>query len=352
MLSQEEQQQYHRHLILDEIGLEGQEKLKAAKVLVIGAGGLGCPALQYLTAAGVGTIGVIDHDKVELSNLHRQILYTHQDIGKSKAEVASERLSALNPYVNFEVYVEKLSRENAIDLFRAYDVVVDGSDNFSTRYLSNDAAVLAGRPLVFASIFKFEGQLSVFNYQSGPTYRCLYPSAPSPQEAPNCSEIGVLGLLPGMMGCLQANEVVKIVCELGEVLSGKLLVYDLLLMRQHLLTIERTEGASVRQLAPDYDAFCEVSERSLALEISLEELQAHPSHYNLLDVRDPWEREQSHIGGQHIPLSELATRSDEVSTEKALLIYCKTGMRSQRAVDILKAQGLTAPLFSLRGGIQ
>ena len=219
-LSPEENIQYSRHLILNEIGEIGQKKLKASKVLVIGAGGLGCPILQYLTAAGVGTIGIVDFDTVDKTNLQRQILYTHKDIGAFKAEVAANRLAELNPFVNFKIYVEKLTNKNASNLFSSYDIVVDGSDNFPTRYLINDAAVLANKPVVFGSIYKFEGQVTVFNYQNGPTYRCLFPNPPQPSTVPNCSEIGVLGVLPGIIGSIQANEVIKIICEIGQVLSG------------------------------------------------------------------------------------------------------------------------------------
>ena len=231
----EEQQQYNRHIILDEVGLVGQEKLKSASVLVIGAGGLGCPVLSYLSAAGVGRIGIIDHDTVDQSNLQRQVLYAQLDIGTPKVEAAKRYLSLLNPFVKFESYNEKLTCSNAVDFFENYDIIVDGSDNFPTRYLVNDAAVLTGKPVVFGSVFKFEGQLSVFNYNQGPTYRCLYSRPPGENEAPNCSEIGVIGVLPGIIGSLQANEVIKIICGIGEVLSGKLLLFDALSLNQSLL---------------------------------------------------------------------------------------------------------------------
>jgi adenylyltransferase/sulfurtransferase len=231
-LSKAEQQQYNRHLILDEIGELGQLKLKKAKVLVIGAGGLGCPILQYLSAAGVGTIGVVDDDTIEKSNLQRQVLYSHDDIGDFKAEVAANKLAGLNPYVNFEIYLQRLNKEIAVELFLKYDVIVDGSDNFPTRYLVNDAAILTNKPVVFGSIFKFEGQVSVFNYNNGPSYRCLYPNPPKSEDVPNCSEIGVLGVLPGIIGALQANEVLKLVLGIGEILSGKLLTYNALNMQQ------------------------------------------------------------------------------------------------------------------------
>lgn len=348
-LSNEEQQQYNRHLILDEIGEEGQLKLKQARVLVIGAGGLGCPILQYLAAAGVGKIGIIDHDTIDQSNLQRQILYSHDDIGKHKAEIAANKLSGLNPYVEFEVYLQKVTSEIAIELFSRYDIVVDGSDNFPTRYLVNDAAVLTNKPVVFGSIFKFEGQVSVFNYKSGPTYRCLYPNSPKPIEVPNCSEIGVLGVLPGIMGSLQANEVLKMICGIGKVLSGKLLTYNALSMQQMILSFEKDESIQITQLDTDYDFFCGLPKNNL--EITKAELEINLEQYNLLDVREDYERAQYNIGGQHIPLGQLAARFAEVSQDKELVVYCKAGVRSKMAIDVLKDKGFAKPLVNLRGGV-
>ena len=221
--------------------MEGQLKLKESKVLVIGAGGLGCPILQYLTAAGIGTIAIVDNDIVDQTNLQRQILYAHCDIGKFKAQIAAKKLSGLNPFVKFKVHTERLSSENALNLFTPYDIIIDASDNFPTRYLANDAAILAEKPLVFGSIFKFEGQISVFNYKNGPTYRCLFPTPPKPDTTPNCSDIGVLGILPGIVGCLQANEVIKMICGIGETLSGKLLTYDALTMQQQVFSFQKKQ---------------------------------------------------------------------------------------------------------------
>jgi len=348
-LSPEENNQYNRHLILDEIGESGQLKLKQAKVLVIGAGGLGCPILQYLTAAGVGNIGIIDHDTVDQSNLQRQILYTHDDIGEYKAEVAANKLSRLNPFVNFEIFVQRLTSEIAVELFSKYDIIVDGSDNFPTRYLVNDASVLTNKPVVFGSIFKFEGQVSVFNYNNGPTYRCLYPNAPKPNEVPNCSEIGVLGVLPGIIGSLQANEVLKMICVIGEVLSGKLLTYNALTMQQLVLSFQKNDLIQITSLDPDYEFLCGLPKSSL--EITKAELGMNLEQYNLLDVREDYERAQHHIGGQHIPLGELANRASEVSQEKDLVIYCKAGVRSKMAIDILKDKGYTKELLNLKGGL-
>lgn len=349
MLTVEEQKQYNRHLILDKIGEKGQLKLKQAKVLVIGAGGLGCPVLQYLAAAGVGTIGIIDDDVVDQSNLQRQILYTIDDIGKSKAATAANRLSKLNPFVQFHVYKKKLTNQNAVSLFQQYDVIVDGSDNFATRYLTNDAAVLTQKPLVYGAIFKFEGQVSVFNYQGSATYRCLYPTPPKPEESPNCSEIGVLGVLPGIIGSLQANEAIKIICDIGEVLASKLLMYDTLSMRQMILKYEKTDKAEVTELEKDYEFFCGI--KTSTHEITLEELQNKLSIYNLLDVREDWEREQYQIGGQHIPLGELAQRYEEINTEKPMVVYCKSGVRSQRAIDFLEKQFDSISFINLKGGL-
>ncbi|MCD8414803.1 HesA/MoeB/ThiF family protein [Tenacibaculum dicentrarchi] len=348
-LTEEEKKQYNRHLILEKIGSAGQLKLKNAKVLVIGAGGLGCPVLQYLTAAGVGTIGIIDDDVVDQSNLQRQILYTIDDIGVSKAETAAKRLSRLNPFVKFNVYKEQLTRLNAIQLFKEYDVIVDGSDNFSTRYLTNDAAVITNKPLVYGAIFKFEGQVSVFNYKESATYRCLYPTPPKPDESPNCSQIGVLGVLPGIIGSLQANEAIKIICEIGDVLANKLLMYDTLTMRQMLLNFEKTPEKSITKLEENYDFFCGIIEADN--EITLEELQADLLKYNLLDVREDWEREQYHIGGQHIRLVDLPDRLNEIDTTKPVIVYCKSGIRSKRAISFLEDSLKEAILINLKNGL-
>lgn len=348
--TKQELQQYDRHLILDEIGEKGQLKLKQAKVLVIGAGGLGCPILQYLTAAGVGSIGIIDFDTIEQSNLQRQVLYTHDDIGKFKAEIAANKVSKLNPFVNFEIYLERLTSENAIDLFSKYDIVVDGSDNFPTRYLVNDAAVLTNKPVVFGSIFKFEGQVSVFNHQNGPSYRCLFPNAPKPNEVPNCSEVGVLGVLPGIIGSIQANEVVKIICGIGKVLSGKLLTYNMLTMEQMILGFKRNDSIQIKALDTNYELSCGVSSYS-NLSITIDELKEQPEKYNLLDVREGYERDLANIGGQHIPLAELQHRTNEIFQDKDLVVYCKSGVRSKKAIEVLKEKGVTIKLLYLKGVI-
>ncbi|WP_203256109.1 molybdopterin-synthase adenylyltransferase MoeB [Hyunsoonleella ulvae] len=349
MLSQNEKKIYSRHLLLNEIGLEGQEKLKQAKVLVVGAGGLGCPILQYLTAAGVGTIGIVDGDTVDMSNLQRQILYTVDDVEKPKAKCAAIRLKQLNPYVEFNVHQEFLSTTNALVLFENYDIIVDGSDNFQTRYLCNDAAVITNKPLVFGSIFKFEGQVTVFNYNNGPTYRCLYPTPPSHGSVPSCSEIGVLGVLPGIVGNYQANETLKIILGLGEILSGKLLTFNALTMQQMQFKFGKNESLNITNLESNYDVFCGIPQ--IEKEITLEDLDANKDIYNLLDVREAWEREQHHIGGQHIPLGELAIRYKEIDTTKPLVVYCKSGIRSARAITFLENNLENVSFVNLKGGI-
>ncbi|TNJ47090.1 ThiF family adenylyltransferase [Tamlana fucoidanivorans] len=348
-LSKEEQKQYSRHLILETIGEKGQLQLKAAKVLVIGSGGLSCPVLQYLTAAGVGTIGIIDNDRVDQTNLQRQILYTIEDVGKHKALCAAHRLSLLNPFVNFQTYTERLSQNNAIDLFEAYDIIVDGTDNFQTKYLVNDAAVLTNKPVVFGSIFKFDGQVSVMNYKSSATYRCLYPTPPKPDAVPNCSDIGVLGVLPGIIGCLQANEVIKIICNLGNILANKLLTFNALSLKQFILEYEKNETISITKLEEDYDFFCGVAPQKN--EIIYEELQAHLNRYNLLDVRTIAEREEKHIGGKHIPLNELQERLSEIETDKDLVVYCLSGGRSKQAINLIKNANINVKLINLKQGL-
>jgi adenylyltransferase/sulfurtransferase len=343
-LTKEEQEHYSRHLILNEINREGQLQLKKTKVLVIGAGGLVCPILQYLTAAGVGTIGVIDDDVVDKSNLQRQVLYTYNDIGTLKVEAAVKRLEGLNPFVNFETHSKRLTKNNAIALFKKYDIIVDGSDNFPTRYLVNDAAVLTNKPVVFGSIFKFEGQVSVFNYKNGPTYRCLFAKPPKPEAVPNCSEIGVLGILPGIIGCFQANEVLKMICEIGTVLSGQLLTFNALTMQQLIFNFEKSTTISITSLDTDYDFFCGISKAVKKIkQDALKEFHT----YNLLDVRETWEREEYHVGGQHIPLGELEIRIKEVIQNKDLVVYCKAGSRSMTAIEILSKHGFSKQLLSL-----
>ena len=343
-LSTEEEQQYNRHLILDEIGKSGQLKLKNSKVLVIGAGGLGCPILQYLTAAGIGTIGIVDHDTIDKSNLQRQVLYTHDDLGQLKAEVAANKLSRLNPFIKFEVHLKKVTSKTAI-----YNNIIDGSDNFPTRYLVNDAAILTNKPLVFGSIFKFEGQVSVFNYNNGPTYRCLYPNPPKPNEVPNCSEIGVLGVLPGIIGSLQANEVLKIILEVGDVLSGKILTFNALSSKQLILSFEKNMDISIQKLDDNYEGFCGITKE--ITEITFQDYEQNKLKYNVLDVRTLTERNNYHIDSLHIPLNKLNKRLNEVPQNKNLLVYCKSGVRSKIAIEILNKNGFNKNIVNLKGGI-
>lgn len=349
-LTPEELKQYSRHLLLDKIGDEGQLKLKKAKVLVIGAGGLGCPILQYLAAAGVGTLGIIDSDHVDQSNLQRQVLYSHSEIGTNKAKAAAERLSQLNPYIQFDVYEFSLNNSNALGLFRDYDIIVDGSDNFPTRYLVNDACVLTDKPLVFGSIFKFEGQVSVFNFNKGPTYRCLFPNPPKPGDVPNCSEIGVLGVLPGIIGSLQANEVLKLICEIGDPLSGKLLTFDALSLNQQIFSFSKNPNIQISQLESNYEGFCGIN--TAIIDITADNFLSQKSNFELLDVRTLEEREHYHIGGKHIPLHELDDRINELSDlAKPLVVYCEAGIRSARAIEVLQEYYPKAQLFNLKGGV-
>ena len=355
VLTSEEKKQYHRHLILDQIGKEGQLKLKSAKVLVIGAGGLGCPVLQYLTAAGIGTIGIVDGDIVDQSNLQRQILYTIQDVGKSKAVSAAQRMGQLNPFVNFRVHDIFLNKENALELFKEYDIIVDGTDNFPTRYLVNDACVLTNKPLVFGSIFKFQGQVSIFNYNGSGTYRCLYPTPPEPNSVPNCSDIGVLGVLPGIIGSLQANEVVKLITGIGKPLINQLLYFDALTLQQQVLKFERNEDVKVESLEDDYDFFCGFKTMNKDItemkSISAEAYLANKDDYNTLDVRTYEEFEESNVGGWHIPLDELNERMGELPNSKPMVVLCASGIRSEKAIELLLENYFPKYLYNLEGGI-
>ena len=358
VLSAAETNRYSRHLLLPEIGVPGQQKLKAARVLVVGCGGLGCPVLQYLAAAGVGTLGLLDFDTVDDSNLQRQVLYAPADVGRPKAVVATEKLRAQNPFIALQTHQILLSADNALSLFADYDLVVDCSDNFATRYLVNDACVVLGKPLVFGAIFKFEGQVSVFNYQNGPTYRCLHPMPPAPGDAPNCAEIGVLGVLPGLIGTMQASEALKIILEIGEVLSGRLLLVDALSMR--FQTIRFPAVAANQQLvalAPDYAAFCgeaplEIAP-SRAPEIAAEDLKAWQKSGRpllLLDVREPHEHARRSIGGQLVPLGQLAAHLPELPVGVPVVVHCASGVRSQQAARLLLAHGFVE-VYSLRNGL-
>jgi len=371
-LSTDELQRYSRHLTLPEFGRAGQEKLKSASVLLVGAGGLGSPAATYLAAAGVGRIGLVDFDRVEASNLQRQILYGTQDIGRPKLEVAQERLQDLNPHVDVEVHEMRLTSDNALDVIDDYDVVADGTDNFPTRYLVNDACVMTGTPNVYASIFRFEGQVSVFATEDGPCYRCLYEEPPPPGLVPSCAEGGVLGILPGFIGTLQATEVIKLLAGIGEPLVGRLLMADALEMSFRTLKVQKNPDCPVCGDSPtqteliDYEAFCgipssdsstngttNVSESDLP-ELSVHDLKARQDAGDrpfLLDVRKPHEAEIANIGAdQLIPLDELEGRLAEIDAEPGdeVVVHCRSGGRSAKATELLRKKGYDAK--NLAGG--
>ena len=335
---------------MPEMGAAGQEKLKQARVLVIGAGGLGCPVLQYLAAAGVGTIGIADMDVVSESNLHRQILYTSEEVGKPKASTAARKLARQNPFVKFEVHPQGINVENALELVRPYDLVVDGSDNFPTRYLVSDACTILQKPLVFGAISQFEGQVSVFNYKNGPSYRCLFPEPPGEGEIPNCAEAGVLGVLPGIIGTLQAGEAIKVICGLGEVSSGKLLLFNALLLSFSSFKFPRTRLADeVQSLQPSYGLTCAVAQ-----EVSADELkawQAEGRQVQVLDVRELQEYEHFNIGGESAPLSELRERLEELLLQPLVVVHCQSGVRSQKAIALLEERFPEVQFYNLKGGL-
>ena len=359
--TQREMMRYARQFTLPELGAEGQARLKQGRVLVIGAGGLGSPALLYLASAGVGTVGVVDFDNVERSNLHRQVLHGESSLGQPKVASAAERLSDLNPDITVTTHDVRLTSQNALGILANYDVIVDGSDNFPTRYLVNDACVLSGKPLVYAAIFRFEGQATVFAQPDGPCYRCLYPEPPPPGLVPTCAEAGVLGVLPGVLGSIQALEAIKLVAGIGSSLSGRLLVFDALRLRFRELAIERDPGCpvcgenpSVRELV-DYEAFCGLeSGAGQEAEISAQELAASlegSAPPVVLDVREPHEWEIVALeGATLIPLGTLPARLGELDPARPIVTMCHKGTRSMRALELLRAAGF-ADVRSLRGGV-
>ncbi|TWC59659.1 MULTISPECIES: molybdopterin-synthase adenylyltransferase MoeB [unclassified Burkholderia] len=364
MLSNDEIKRYSRHLLMPEIGMTGQHRLKAASVLCVGAGGLGSPLATYLAAAGVGRIGLVDSDVVDLSNLHRQILHHTADIGRSKVASARDKLRAQNPEIDIVMHDTMLTPDNALDICAGYDIVADGSDNFPTRYLINDACVLLGKPNVHASIFRFDGQATVFDARRGPCYRCLFAEAPRPGEVPNCAEGGVLGVLPGLLGLVQATEVIKLILGVGEPLIGRLLAFDALAMRSHELRLEKDPDCpacgtrptlrELRREAVEQPA-CGLPQPVVA-EIDAEALRAlldDPSaRPTLLDVRDPNEWEICRIeGAQHIPMGLLGERLHEVDRGAEVIVYCLAGKRSSTAAALLKQAGF-ARVRSLSGGIR
>lgn len=357
--TKEELARYNRHIIIPEFGIEAQKKLKAAKVLVIGSGGLGSPLLLYLAAAGVGTLGIVDLDVVDDSNLQRQVLFGVQDIGTPKVEAAKIRLKQLNPHIKIKTYNTQFTSKNALEIIKDYDVVADGTDNFPTRYLVNDASVLAGIPNVYASIFQFEGQVSVFNYTDkngtkGPNYRDLYPTPPDPGLIPNCAEGGVLGVLPGIIGSLQANEVIKVITGVGEPLSGRFFVFDALTFETRTLKItKRANSTEIKELI-DYEQFCGISAIEKPVkEISTLELEnwiSNGEDFQIIDVRETSEYEQINIGAHLIPLGEVIARNHEIEREKKVVIHCRSGARSAKAIRQLEEIGFDN-LYNLKGGI-
>lgn len=362
--TKQEFSRYSRHFILPEIQLEGQKKLKNAKVLVVGTGGLGSPVLLYLSAAGVGTIGLVDFDVVDESNLQRQVLFGTENLGKSKVKSAKERLEVLNPFVNFVCHEEALTSENALKIIKNYDLVIDGTDNFATRYLVNDACVLLGKPNAYGSIFRFEGQASVFNFEDGPCYRCLYPEPPPTGLVPSCAEGGVLGVLPGIIGCIQATEAIKIITGIGETLKGRFLLYDALSMEFTEMRIRKNENCVVCGTNPtiaeliDYQEFCGVLPKKDSSEnlneVSVQELKAQlesTKKPKLLDVREDYELEIAKIEGAiHIPQNEIEQRFSELNSEENLVVFCRTGVRSAKVCKILESKDFGS-VKNLKGGI-
>jgi molybdopterin/thiamine biosynthesis adenylyltransferase/rhodanese-related sulfurtransferase/molybdopterin converting factor small subunit len=367
-LTNDEIKRYSRHLIMPEVGVEGQRRLKAAKVLCIGAGGLGSPVTMYLAAAGVGTLGLVDFDVVDFSNLQRQILHGTPDVGRSKLASARDRLQAINPEITIETYETALSSENAMQLFEPYDVIVDGTDNFPTRYLVNDACVLLGKPNVYGSIFRFEGQASVFAMKDGPCYRCLYPEPPPPGLVPSCAEGGVLGVLPGVVGTIQAMEAIKLILGVGEPLVGRFLVFDALRMRFRELKLRKDPDCPVCGLHPtvkhliDYEQFCGIHpaapEPNIVannpLEITAVELKSRLDRgdsVRIIDVREPQEFQINRIpGSELIPLGDIPKRYNELNPDEEIVVHCKSGGRSARAADFLRSVGFKHVL-NLKGGI-
>ncbi len=360
-LSTQELQRYSRHLIMPEVTAEGQRRLKAARVLCIGAGGLGSPAALYLAAAGVGTIGIVDFDDVDLSNLQRQILHGTKDIGRAKLESAQDRLRDINPEIEIELHQCRFSSENASQIVSKYDIVVDGSDNFPTRYLSNDVCVFARKPNVYGSVFRFEGQTTVFApHLGGPCYRCLFPEPPPPESVPNCAQAGVLGVLPGIIGMLQAIEAIKLIIGIGEPLIGRLLHFDALQVKFRELNLRRDAQCPVCGENPtifspiDYEQFCGVREDEAIPGISAHELKQKMDAreaFDLIDVREPFEYEIARIeGAKLIPLREIAGRADELQREQTIVVHCHSGGRSAEAVRLLQQRGFTN-IYNLEGGI-
>ena len=370
-LTNDELGRYSRHLILPEVGMEGQQRLKAAKVLCVGTGGLGSPLALYLAAAGIGTLGLVDFDVVDSSNLQRQIIHSTQDVGRKKVDSAQEKLNALNPALNVVKHDTMLTSANALEIFAQYDIVADGTDNFQTRYLVNDACVLLNKPNAYGSIFRFEGQASVFATKEGPCYRCLYPEPPPPGLVPSCAEGGVLGILPGIVGVIQATEVIKLILGKGEPLIGRLLLVDALTMRFRELKLRKNPDCPVCGANPtvtkliDYDQFCGIAPEPAQAatmkngipQISVKELKARldsketrNDNFLLLDVREPYEFQIAQIGGKLIPQNDVAARLGELDPKQEVIVHCRSGARSQRIAELLKQNGFER-VSNVAGGI-
>ena len=367
IFTKEELARYNRHIIIPGFGMEAQKKLKSAKVLVIGSGGLGSPVLLYLAAAGVGTLGIVDFDVVDDSNLQRQVLFGVESVGTPKVEAARDRLIALNPHLHIRLHNTHINSSNALDIVKDYDVVADGTDNFPTRYLVNDACVLLDKPNVYASIFQFDGQVSVFNYVDakgfrGPNYRDLYPTPPPPGLVPSCAEGGVLGVLPGIIGCLQALEVIKVITGVGETLSGRFYTFDALQFESNTFKIKKRADNPISGNNPtiteliDYEQFCGMRaiEEKPIKEITAKELynlQVKGDPIQIIDVREPHEYEIANIGGELVPLSTVADYADQISRDKKVIVHCKVGGRSAKAIKELEEKYGFTNLYNLKGGI-
>ena len=363
-LTNDEILRYSRHLIMPEVGMEGQQKLKAARVLCIGAGGLGSPLALYLAAAGVGTLGIVDFDVVDYTNLQRQIIHSTADVGRKKLDSAAEKLKAINPFLNIRKFETRLSSDNALELFRDFEIIADGTDNFPTRYLVNDACVLTGKPNVYGSIFRFEGQASVFAMKEGPCYRCLYPEPPPPGLVPSCAEGGVLGILPGLVGVIQATEAIKLILGQGDSLIGRLLLVDALGMKFRELKLRKNPDCPVCGKHPsitkliDYNEFCGVRGEEKPVEAGVPEIQVEELKRRLdagedvfvLDVREPHEYQICNINGYLIPLGDLPKRVHELDSSREIVAHCRSGARSAKAVDFLRQAGFKK-VHNLAGGI-
>ena len=363
-LTNDEILRYSRHLIMPEVGMEGQQKLKAARVLCIGAGGLGSPLALYLAAAGVGTLGIVDFDVVDYTNLQRQIIHSTADVGRKKLDSAAEKLKAINPFLNIRKFETRLSSDNALELFRDFEIIADGTDNFPTRYLVNDACVLTGKPNVYGSIFRFEGQASVFAMKEGPCYRCLYPEPPPPGLVPSCAEGGVLGILPGLVGVIQATEAIKLILGKGDPLIGRLLLVDALGMKFRELKLRKNPDCPVCGKHPsitkliDYNEFCGIRGEEKPMEVGVPEIQVEELKSRLdsgedvfvLDVREPHEYQICNISGYLIPLGDLPKRVHELDSSREIVAHCRSGARSAKAVDFLRQAGFKK-VHNLAGGI-